>query len=134
MSISMNECVGCWTELLGLLLSLWPFSFCHWVLSMSLVLSVVLKTSNVLRLNESRPLMDFLFIIMFCFTRSVMMSAKASLVILEAVVLVMKSNIESTSGRLWLMLFKWSKASNIFGLKWDILILAFISEWVIASF
>ena len=66
---------------------------------MSLVSSVVLKTSNVLRLNESRPLMDFLFTIMFCFTRSVMMSAKAFLVILEAVVLVMKSNIESTSGR-----------------------------------
>ena len=31
------------------------------------------------------------------------MSAKASLVILEALVLIMKSNIESTSGRLWLM-------------------------------
>ena len=59
---------------------------------MSLVSSVVLETS-VLRLNESRPLMDFLFIIMFCFTRSVMMSAKASLVILEAVVLVMKSRV-----------------------------------------
>ena len=62
------------------------------------------------------------------------MFAKASLVILEAVVLVMKSNIEPTSERLWLMPFKWSIASNIFGLKWDILILAFLSEWVIASF
>ena len=72
---------------------------------MPLISSVVLKTSNVLRLNESHPLMDFLFIIMFCFTRSVMMSAKASLEILEAVVLVMKSNIEST-GRLWQMPFK----------------------------
>ena len=71
---------------------------------------------------------------MYCFIRSVMMSAKASLVILEAVGLVMKPNIESTSGRLWLMPFKWSIASNIFGLKWDILILAFKSEWVIASF
>ena len=57
---------------------------------MSLVLSVVLETSNVLRLNDSRPLIDVLFIIMFCFIRSVIMSAKASLVILEAVVLVMK--------------------------------------------
>ena len=28
MSVSIKECVGCWTELLGLLLSLWPFSFC----------------------------------------------------------------------------------------------------------
>ena len=28
MSVSINECVGCWRELLGLLLSLWPFSFC----------------------------------------------------------------------------------------------------------
>ena len=61
-----------------------------------------------------------------------MMSAKVSLVILEAVVL--ETNIESTSGRLWLMPFKWSAASNIFGLKWEILILAFKSEWVIASF
>ena len=63
-----------------------------------------------------------------------MMFAKPSLVILEAVVLVMKSNIESMSQRLWLMPFKRSIASNIFGLKWDLLILAFISEWVIASF
>ena len=62
------------------------------------------------------------------------MSAKASLVILKAAVLVMKPNTESTSRRLWLMPFKWSTASNIFGLKWDMLILAFISEWVIASF
>ena len=28
MSVSINECAGCWRELLGLLLSLWPFSFC----------------------------------------------------------------------------------------------------------
>ena len=63
------------------------------------------------------------------------MSAKASLVILERVVLVMKSNIESTSGRLfWLMPFKWSIASNIFGLKQKILIFVIKSEWVIASF
>ena len=65
---------------------------------MSLFSSVVLQTSNVFRLNESYPLIDFLFTIIFCFIRSVMMSAKASLVILEAVVLVMKSNVESTSG------------------------------------
>ena len=48
------------------------------------------KTSNVLRLKESHPLRDFLFIIMFCFTRSVIMSARASLVMLGAVVLVMR--------------------------------------------
>ena len=71
---------------------------------MSLVSSVILKTSNVLHLNESRSLIDFLFIAIFCVIRSVMMFAKASLVIWEAVVLVMKSNIESTSGRLWLMI------------------------------
>ena len=71
---------------------------------MSLFSSVVLQTSNVFRLNESLLLIDFLFRIIFCFIRSVMMSAKTSLVILEAVVLVMKSNIESTSGRLWLSL------------------------------
>ena len=65
---------------------------------MSLFSSVVLQTSNVFRLNESYPLINFLFTIIFCFIRSVMMSAKASLVILEAVVLVMKSNVESTSG------------------------------------
>ena len=54
-----------------------------------MVSSVVLKTSNVLRLKESHPLRDFLFIIMFCFTRSVIMSARTSLVMLGAVVLVM---------------------------------------------
>ena len=71
---------------------------------------------------------------MFCLIRSVMMSAKASLVILEAVALVIKSNIESTSGRLRLMHFNLSIPSNIFGFKWDILILVFKSEFVIASF
>ena len=93
MLVSINECVGCWREPLGLLLSLWPFSVCSSVVLVSLVSSVILRTSNVLHLSESRLLIDFLFIIMFCFTRSMMMSAKASLVILEAVVLVMKSRV-----------------------------------------
>ena len=66
---------------------------------------VVVKTS-VLHRNDSGPLIDFLFILILCFIRSMMMSAKASSVTLDAVVLVMKSNIESTSGRLWLMPFK----------------------------
>ena len=122
MSVSLNEDAGCWRELLDLLLSLWSFSFCCWVISVSLVPSVVLKTTIVLRLNDSRPLIDFLFI--FCFIRFVM-SAKASLVISEAVVLGMKSNIESTYGSLWLMSFKWSRVSSMFGLKWEILLLTF---------
>ena len=63
---------------------------------MSLLSSVILKTSYVLRLNESRPLIHFLFIIIFCFIISVMMSS----------LVIMKSNIESTSGRLWLMPFR----------------------------
>ena len=131
-SVSLNGSGGCWSELLNLLLSLWSFSLCCWVLS--LVSWALLKTSIVLRLNESRPLINFLFIIIFCLIRSVVMSATASLVILEVVVLLMKSNIESTSGLLWLVLFKWSTISNIFDLKWEILILAFKSEWAIASF
>ena len=133
-SVSLNGSGGCWSELLNLLLSLWSFSLCCWVLSVSLVSWALLKTSIVLRLNESRPLIDFLFIIIFCFIRSVLMSATASSVILEVVVLIMKSNIESTSGLLWLVLFKWSTISKIFDLKWEILILAFKSEWAIASF
>ena len=53
MSLSLNEGAECWRELLDLLLPFWPFLFCCWVLSISLVWSVVLKTSNVLHLNES---------------------------------------------------------------------------------
>ena len=88
MSVSLNGGAGCWSELLDLLLPLWSFSFCCWVLSISLVsLVVVLKTSIALCLNESRPLIDFLFIMTFCFIRSVMLSGNASLVILEAIVL-----------------------------------------------
>ena len=82
-------------------------------------------TTDVFCLNELHPLKDI-----FCFIRSVIMSAKTSLVISEAVAVVMKSNIESTSGRLWLLPFKWSIASNIFGLKMETLILAFKSEWI----
>ena len=80
------------------------------------------------------PLIDYLFIIICCLIRSAMMYAKASLVILETVVLTIKSNIESTSGYLWLITFKLSIAANIFCLKWEKLILEFKSEWVIASF
>ena len=71
--------------------------------------------------------MDFLFIIMFCFTRSVMMSAKASLVILEAVVLVMKSN---NNLRLAFVAntFQMINSLQCLCLKWDIIILAFTSE------
>ena len=44
--------------------------------------------------EQVTPINRFFFIILFCFIRSAMMSAKPSLVILEAVVLVMKSDIE----------------------------------------
>ena len=97
-SVSINEYIGCLRVLFGLWLSFWPFSVCSSALSVSLVSSVVLKTFNVLRLNESRPLIDFLFMIMFCFTRSVIMSAKASLVILEAVVLVRNQTLSLCLG------------------------------------
>ena len=75
------------------------------MLSVPLV-PVVLKKTIVLCLNESRPLIVFLRRIKFCFIRSVIISAKSYFVTLEAVVLVMKSNIESTPGRLWLMPFE----------------------------
>ena len=89
------------------------------MLSVSPVSSVLLKTSIVLRLNESFPSVGFLFIIIFCFIRFVMIFAKASLVMLEAVVLVMKSNVDATSGPLWLHVFLSNQVTKGRTLKWS---------------
>ena len=59
---------------------------------------MVLLTIAVLRLKKSRPF-DVLFIIKFLFTSSLMISSNDSLVMLEAADLLMKSKIESISGR-----------------------------------
>ena len=52
----------------------------------------------VLRLKESRPF-DFLFMIRLLFKKLVMISSNDSLVMLEAVDSLMKSKIQSISGR-----------------------------------
>ena len=52
-SVSLNGGAACWSKLLDLLLSLRSFWFCWSVLPLSLVSSVVLKTSVVLHLNKS---------------------------------------------------------------------------------
>ena len=59
---------------------------------------MVLLTIVVLRLKKSRPF-DALFDIKFLFTSSLMISSNDSLVMLEAADLLMKSKIESISGR-----------------------------------
>ena len=62
MSISLNNSVGYWSELLDLLLPLCFVAECY---PYQWFTSVVLKTSIALRLNESCPLTDFFFIIIF---------------------------------------------------------------------